>query len=261
MNETKRCKRCGTEYPSTTEYFRMCDGRYLGNICRNCIRKQNSEYQKQHREERNAYGREYRKTEKHREYIRRYNEIHKNERRAYFKKYEEQNKDKIRAYRQEWYAQNRERLLPIRKAWNDAHKDEHREYYKEYNKANKDHLRVLRHNHYENNKEKSFAYAQERRARKRGAPSGMTESDWEYAIQFFENRCAYCGSETDKLTREHVVPLVNGGGYTKDNIIPVCLCCNLSKNKKTLGEWYPKQPFYTKEKEENIIKYINRMVG
>ena len=52
----------------------------------------------------------------------------------------------------------------------------------------------------------------------------------------YGGRCAYCAA-SGKLTMDHVVPLSKGGAHTADNIVPVCLACNMSKGAKPLLVW------------------------
>ena len=39
-------------------------------------------------------------------------------------------------------------------------------------------------------------------------------------------------------------------------MIKVCQSCNSSKQDKDIGEWYTKQPFYKKDRLENIFKFL-----
>ena len=51
--------------------------------------------------------------------------------------------------------------------------------------------------------------------------------------------CHYCGKKVrpDKLTMDHVVPLVKGGQSTKLNIVPACKACNTRKNCSSPFDW------------------------
>ena len=59
---------------------------------------------------------------------------------------------------------------------------------------------------------------------------------------------------------DHVVPVSKGGSTSADNIIPACQSCNSSKNNKDIIEWYTAQPFYNKNRLDNIIKYIKGVI-
>jgi len=112
---------------------------------------------------------------------------------------------------------------------------------KEWRKSNPDKLQVNR---------------VKRRTLKRGLPSTFTVNDWHKCKEHFNGKCAYCGYE-GALSQDHFIALSKGGEYTKNNIIPVCGNCNTRKNNKNFFEWYPKQEFYSKKREQKILKYLN----
>ena len=60
----------------------------------------------------------------------------------------------------------------------------------------------------------------------------------------------------EQLHQEHFIPLSKGGGYTHNNIIPACRSCNSSKWNNNFFDWYPKQEFYSEEKENFILNFI-----
>jgi len=49
------------------------------------------------------------------------------------------------------------------------------------------------------------------------------------------NRCQYCGETfpTSELSLDHVVPRVQGGGNSWDNIVCACVRCNMKKGGRT----------------------------
>jgi 5-methylcytosine-specific restriction endonuclease McrA len=51
-------------------------------------------------------------------------------------------------------------------------------------------------------------------------------------------RCQYCGKKcrTDELTFDHVIPIVQGGGKSWDNIATCCIRCNHKKGGLTPEE-------------------------
>lgn len=83
----------------------------------------------------------------------------------------------------------------------------------------------------------------------------LTTPQWYDACSAFQNKCAYCGSSRN-LTMDHVVPISNGGLTEACNILPVCSSCNSSKQNREFIKWYTSQPFYTEERLEVILKYI-----
>lgn len=85
----------------------------------------------------------------------------------------------------------------------------------------------------------------------------LTGKEWEEIKSNFNGKCAYCDCETDDITMEHFIPMVKGGEYSKDNILPVCRSCNSSKGTSSFWKWYPTQPFYSKMREKRLLKYLN----
>jgi 5-methylcytosine-specific restriction endonuclease McrA len=60
--------------------------------------------------------------------------------------------------------------------------------------------------------------------------SDPTLRQWQSALDFFEEKCAYCSSPSQVL--EHYLPLSLGGGTTIANCLPSCKRCNLRKRDK-----------------------------
>lgn len=99
---------------------------------------------------------------------------------------------------------------------------------------------------------KEIARCHDRRSITKGT---LTPKQWHEACAAFNLRCAYCGTETN-LTMDHVVPVTKYGETCASNIVPACKQCNSSKSNKDVVEWYTTQPFYSKERLENVLKYI-----
>ena len=97
---------------------------------------------------------------------------------------------------------------------------------------------------------------QKRRSLKIKLETSFTNNQWEKCKKYFNNKCAYCGKEKE-LTQDHFVPLSKHGEYTKNNIVPACKSCNSRKHNKNFFEWYPRQEFYTKQRELKILQYLN----
>lgn len=99
-------------------------------------------------------------------------------------------------------------------------------------------------------------YSAKRRSRQAKAPlNDLTKKDWLESLKYFNHECSYCGNK-ENIEQDHVRPLTKGGSHTKTNIIPACRSCNSSKRQRLLEDWYPKQPFYDKEREEKILKWM-----
>ena len=67
------------------------------------------------------------------------------------------------------------------------------------------------------------------RSRLINAIGSYTIEEWRERVLQFDNRCAYCGKKSNRLTPDHYIPLSKGGTNFIDNIIPSCLNCNQTK--------------------------------
>lgn len=122
------------------------------------------------------------------------------------------------------HARNRCRLCYAR--W---HRKNNREIYREYDrKYRKEDPQYI---------QKALNHKRKRRNRKKGLPATLTEKEWSEILKRHDYSCAYCGKKTKKLQREHWIPLVKGGGYTSDNIVPACRSCNCKKGTMTGNEF------------------------
>lgn len=72
-----------------------------------------------------------------------------------------------------------------------------------------------------------------REARQRGLEHTLTAAEYEDILERYGYACAYCGRSDVELEKEHIIPVAQGGGFTKDNIVPACKSCNLRKWAKT----------------------------
>jgi 5-methylcytosine-specific restriction endonuclease McrA len=50
------------------------------------------------------------------------------------------------------------------------------------------------------------------------------------------HRCQYCGSQSDRLSIDHVLPRSRGGSHSWDNVTTACLRCNVHKGNRTPRE-------------------------
>lgn len=124
-----------------------------------------------------------------------------------------------------------------------------------YKNITEDGLEKRRQSYHKRRATKAFktrmnAYMVNRKNTAKHFVSDLTESEWMENVELFGGKCAYCGS-SDELTRDHVIPLTKGGGYTKSNIVPCCKSCNSKKHNYDMETWYRKQPFFS---EENLLK-------
>lgn len=60
-----------------------------------------------------------------------------------------------------------------------------------------------------------------------------TEVEWLALCQLYNGCCLACKRKA-KLTKDHIIPVVNGGTDAIDNIQPLCKRCNSRKGTKTI---------------------------
>ncbi len=96
---------------------------------------------------------------------------------------------------------------------------------------NKEHERQRGHEYYLTHKEETMERVHRRRSRILNAPvCDLTIKQWEFIKFLYNFRCVYCGAKPRILTKDHIIPLSNGGSHTASNIVPACKSCNSKKN-------------------------------
>jgi 5-methylcytosine-specific restriction endonuclease McrA len=199
------------------------------------------------------------------------------------KQYKIDNKEKIQKQSIKYYNTNKSKILKNQKnAYLNGRYKYHSLYYeqnkesilenrKNYRKANIEKITMGKQTHYKNHiedyKMRSKKYFQnnkdvfrkayhKRKSREMSVLATLTIEEWDIIKKDFNYKCAYCGEEKP-LAQEHFIPLVKGGEYTSDNIIPACKNCNSSKKQSDFFKWYPRQPYYSKSREKFILEYLN----
>jgi len=99
------------------------------------------------------------------------------------------------------------------------------------------------------------------RSKKAGLKATFTFEQWCFAKKHFGHVCCYCGGIPLELCQDHFIPVIKGGKYIKNNIVPACEFCNQSKHHEDFFTWYPRQRFYNKEREAKILKYLKKNVN
>lgn len=104
-------------------------------------------------------------------------------------------------------------------------------------------------------------YNARRRHRKAGLPDSLTQKQWEFVVEFFEDRCAYCGRKA-ALAEDHLIPVSQEGGRVALNILPVCKSCNSSKNTMKAHLWIRSRfsPKRAQAIEAKIVEYLTLVV-
>lgn len=267
MNETKTCNKCKKEYPSTAEYFYERSNRpSLEAVCKPCKnntnkgrkKEYNKKYYRDNKKDINSKNnkRWHENKERYSISAKKYREKHKEELKEYNKKYQEENKEGISKQKKKYYHANREPKLKYRKKYYGLNKDKLINYARRYYSENKEGISKKSKVYRIKNRELRRVLEQRREAKKKSLPNAFSLSDWRIAKKYFNHRCAYCG-EFAELQQEHFIPLSKGGEYTVNNIIPACQRCNGSKHNKGFFEWYPKQECYSKQREQQILKFLN----
>ena len=179
-------------------------------------------------------------------------------------------KDKIDAANRRYRQHKRWEIRARQREWDNAHRDNKREYNRQhrdeinakttaYYYMHKEEIAARRREHREEIKRYMDAYrvthhqalvewrvlyrgqhrvelaAQQRarEARKRGNGGECTVEEWLSVCKQWGNKCLCCGT-TEKLSCDHVVPLVCGGRNDIKNLQLLCVSCNCKKHDKTI---------------------------
>lgn len=257
------CSMCKKELPLTEEYFYPNKAIKTGfrSECRECTKK----YIDVNRDKINASARIYysRNKEEILQRARIYYKDNIDKIVAYRERTKEirkskriENKEKIASAKKIYYKENKEKILVRQKNYNDKNKDKRDLYFAKYRKENKYKLREVTANWRKNNPEKNRIILQRRRTRIYNTICDFTPKQWEECLEYFDYKDAYTGLPMEIISQDHVIPLSKGGNYTKTNIVPCEININCSKNNSDFLEWYVKQPFYSEERKNKILKYI-----
>lgn len=263
MDEIRKCNKCGEIKPLTIEFFRESkrgkDG--FRRDCRVCEAIAALKWYNDNKARSLEQKKKYRNDnlEKLRESYNNYNNKNKEKRAEWYK----QNRKEIDArrfeYKKQWEKNSKRRKLQ-KKQWNNEHKEKTSEYSKKYRDKNKNKLLELRKQWGKCNRDKLNINEHRRNAKRRTLPSTLNDEQWEDCKQFFDYKCSYCGMELP-LEQDHFIPISREGEYTHNNIIPSCKSCNCSKGNRLFKNWYPRQRFYSKHREQKILKYLNYKNG
>lgn len=115
----------------------------------------------------------------------------------------------------------------------------------------KDCLREWRVENREHIRKNGRRHVNKRRARLQNAPDDFSQTDWDRALKYFNDRCAVCGSPQGLwriIAQDHWIPISanidNHPGTTALNIIPLCHSvkdgeggCNNTKSIKMPMDW------------------------
>lgn len=68
--------------------------------------------------------------------------------------------------------------------------------------------------------------------RRKGREGTLTVEEWRAICQQYDNRCHWCGEKITEMSQEHLRPKSQGGGFTKENIVPACVPCNNGRGER-----------------------------
>jgi len=241
--QIKVCTKCGLEKEATSEYFIRCksnkDG--LRCSCKQCMREY--DHNRKENDKRIEYNKAYRG--EHREFA-------KEQQKLYYA----ENKEQISEKGKLSYIENRENELLQRKKYYYFNKEKENMNNRNYYTQNRTKVNKKQKEYRENNTVVIVAISQRRRARKLLLPCTLTIEQWEKIKLDFNNRCAYCNRKLP-LAQEHLIPLIHGGEYTTNNIIPSCQSCNSSKGSREFKDWYKDYKYYSRDRELKILRYLH----
>lgn len=238
-NITKHCPKCNNDFPATNEYFLSRPNGALQSWCRRCLRAAVRNHYYMNKDKVNQKNKEWAQAnpEKIKSKSIRFAERHPERRRETYRKYDEAHREQKREYRKRHYQEpsEQERL----KKYALEHPEVIKKSQQNYKERHPDRIKEAQQRHRLKRKEsgKEIIYSQIRRNRKRALPATLTHEEWESIKAEWNYSCAYFGKawyEIDGvLTQEHVIPVIQGGGYTADNIVPACGKCNSRKRGRT----------------------------
>lgn len=283
---TKRCTKCGEYFPPTAEYFyRDKKSRdRLRSACKTCVNECIRVYRAANPNRVQERQRAYRAAnlERELERNREWYEANKERVREYKRAYRIENLERERERSRTWYEANKDRVreynrvrfaadpegirerqrrryaanpMPAReqaRAWRAANLERAREMDRAYRKANPERLREKARAwslaNPERTRENSRIRAQNRRARLRDLPDTLTAVQSQFATEYWNGCCAYCGRQFYDLFNEralaldHYIPLSSPDcpGTVASNMLPACHGvdgCNNSKGNRDPKEW------------------------
>lgn len=177
----------------------------------------------------------------------------------YFKEYLVENKEQIYKDNKERYETNKDVYLSQQKKYYQKHREEKLSYSKVYSEQNRERVRKIKrkYNKTEHGRNMKLLAKQRRRSRESELESKLTAEQWRKCLIAFDHKCAYCGISGVVICRDHFIPVNKGGEFSKDNVVPSCTACNSSKRDFDFFEWYPTKEFYSKQREKDILDYLN----
>lgn len=98
-----------------------------------------------------------------------------------------------------------------------------------------------------------------RELRIRAAMARGSHSNWEWLqlVQKFGGRCAICGQPSERLHRDHILPISKGGSDCITNIQPTCQRCNSVKGARPQPATRLGQNVLSRARRRSSINSVN----
>jgi 5-methylcytosine-specific restriction endonuclease McrA len=205
----KRCSKCNELKPIACFSKNKSKKEGINSQCKNCQRQYNGEYYIIHKENL-------------KEYQKKYNKKHKLKITQRTKTYRENNKEYFEEYNKSYYLDNKEKIINR---------------VKEYRKT-------------ENGKLSKAKDRHRRRAMQSKLINDLTVQEKNIIIFLQNYKCIGCKKYFDEVkpTIDHIMPLIDGGGLTKNNVQMLCLSCNSGKKNNTID--------FRNEMHQEVIKRV-----
>jgi 5-methylcytosine-specific restriction endonuclease McrA len=148
------------------------------------------------------------------------------------RKYYANHKQAKNARSKVWQSNNPDRMKAAYKRYRERHPEQVKAYNKAYGATHKALKSSLTMAWAKANPDRTRANGARRRARKADAPiNDFTAKQWQEMKAHYGHKCVYCGRKMQRLTMDHITPLIHGGSHTLSNIVPACHSCNSRKGK------------------------------
>ena len=211
--EKKACTKCNKE-KNLTEYHKAGNG--LRSDCKECACAQKKKYYQENPEKVKAQK----------------------------KKYRQENLEKVKARKKKYYQENAEKERARRKKHYQENAEKAKAYSKKYREENAEKVKAQQKKYRQENLEKVRARCRLAQSKRRAQKINTQVEDITDKLlneHWVKNnidpeRCHYCDKGLYEHL-EHCTPLSRGGTHTKENLVPSCAHCNLSKGDKTPDEW------------------------
>ena len=131
---------------------------------------------------------------------------------------------------------------------------------REWAERNRDRIREIDRAWVEENRERRNLAEARRRARKKSLPDTLTPEEQQEILDTFSYACVICEEAYEHM--DHFIPLFSGyGGTTKENMIPMCSECNMSKGAKNPFEWSKTLTQKDRERFDSLVEYLTELNG